>query len=75
MRTQKLLSVLIAAICCACPASTGASAQRYPNRPISLVVPFPPGGLSDVPARIIAPELQQLLGVPVVVETNPADQE
>jgi len=48
-----------------------ARAQAYPNRPISLVVGFPPGGSNDVVARIIGPKLGQLLGVPVVIENRP----
>jgi tripartite-type tricarboxylate transporter receptor subunit TctC len=48
-----------------------ASAQTYPQRAITLVVPFAPGGLSDVPARILAAELQPRLGQSVVVENRP----
>jgi tripartite-type tricarboxylate transporter receptor subunit TctC len=44
-----------------------ARAQAFPERPITLVVNFPPGGLTDVPARMIAPAMQTLLGQPVVV--------
>jgi tripartite-type tricarboxylate transporter receptor subunit TctC len=36
----------------------GAQAQNYPNRAITVVVPFPPGGLTDVPARVFAAMLQ-----------------
>src|SRR5215212_9791532 len=48
-----------------------AAAQVYPDRPISLVVGFPPGGSNDVVARIIGPKLGQLLRVPVVIENRP----
>src|SRR5689334_13965361 len=43
-------------------------AQNYPNRTITIVVPFPPGGLTDVPARVFAGLLQQKIGQSVVVE-------
>ena len=47
-----------------------AHAQDYPNRPIKLIVPFPPGGPSDVMARLVTPRLQAILGQPVVVENR-----
>jgi tripartite-type tricarboxylate transporter receptor subunit TctC len=45
-------------------------AQDYPNRTITLVVPFPPGGLTDVPARVFAAMLQQKIAQNVVVENK-----
>jgi len=50
---------------------TGPSiAKEYPDRPVKLVVPFPPGGSSDIPARLIAQKLEQVWGKPVVVENR-----
>lgn len=48
-----------------------AAAQNYPSRPITLVVPFPAGGSTDVVARITGQELSKRIGVPVVVENRP----
>jgi tripartite-type tricarboxylate transporter receptor subunit TctC len=48
-----------------------ARAGDYPSRPVHLVVPYPPGGSSDIQARIIAPELERELGKPVVIENKP----
>jgi tripartite-type tricarboxylate transporter receptor subunit TctC len=45
-----------------------AQADDYPSRPITLIVPFPPGGSTDVAARIIADRMGALLGQPVIVE-------
>lgn len=45
----------------------GALAQRYPSRPITLIVPWSPGGSTDVTARALAPKLEKTLGVPVQV--------
>ncbi len=52
-------------------ALTGAAGAEFPNRTITLLVSFPPGGLTDIPARILAPEMQQRLGVSVIVENKP----
>ena len=46
----------------------GAEAQTYPSRPITLVVPFPPGGSTDAAARIMAERMRVPLGQPVVIE-------
>ena len=58
---------LVAALALAIFAST-AQAQNYPTRQITLVVPFPPGGSTDVAARILAEHMRQRLGQPVVIE-------
>jgi tripartite-type tricarboxylate transporter receptor subunit TctC len=49
-------------------AIAGAQAQTYPSRPITLVVPFPPGGSTDAAARIMAERMRSSLGQPVVIE-------
>lgn len=48
-----------------------AYADSFPNGPIKLVVPYPPGGASDVTARLLADKMQRSLKVPVVVENRP----
>jgi len=47
---------------------TGASAQNYPSRPISMIVPFEAGGTSDVIARTVAEQMSVALGQPIVIE-------
>ena len=44
--------------------------QSFPSRTITFVVSFAPGGLTDIPARMIAPEMQNRLGQPVIVENK-----
>ncbi len=46
-------------------------AQQWPNRPITLIVSYPPGGTADLMARTIAPPLGKILGTSVVVENKP----
>lgn len=46
------------------------SAQRFPERPIKVVVPYPPGGPLDVVARLLAPRLASQLGQPVIVDNK-----
>ncbi len=48
-----------------------AAGDKYPSRPITLVVPFPPGGSVDVMARQYTESLGRILGVPIVVENKP----
>ena len=48
-----------------------AKAQTYPERPITFIVPFAPGGLTDVPARLAAALMQERIGQTIVVENKP----
>jgi len=60
---------LAAAFLAACILATGAaSAQTYPSRPITLVVPYPPGGATDAIARIMQDSMSQALGQQIVIE-------
>ena len=46
----------------------GANAQTFPSRPVTLIVPFPPGGSTDTIARIMADKMKSTLGQSVIIE-------
>ncbi len=48
-----------------------ARGQTFPTRPIRLIVPFPPGGVSDLMARLVATHMERALGQPVVIDPRP----
>jgi tripartite-type tricarboxylate transporter receptor subunit TctC len=69
--TQATRLCLVALVAFVAAGVNPAAAQSYPNRPIKLIVPWPPGGGVDTAARLIAEPLAQRLGQPVVVDNRP----
>lgn len=63
---RKLLFLAAAAL-----AFSAAAQAQYPDKPIRLIVPFPPGGAAELGARIYSVPLGQALGQPIVIETKP----
>lgn len=64
---RRLLILLVAMLCSGTAFAQGA----YPNRPIRLIIPWPPGQATDLAGRLIAQELQKALGQPVVPDNRP----
>ena len=60
---RKLLAVLLFTPCCAL-------AQAYPAKPVRIIVPFPPGGTTDLVARIVQPKFQEHLGQQLLIENR-----
>ena len=67
----KIFRLCILALCLGMALPSVASAAAWPQSTIKAIVSFSPGGANDLVARIIAPELSKILGVPVVVENVP----
>ena len=72
MNRMKALAALLASAALGLSLHVGAIAQdKFPTRPIQMVVPFPPGGVADIVARAISPALEKGLGQSVVVINKP----
>ena len=67
---MKRLAAFVTAVCAA-GLALEAGAQPFPAKPIRIVVPFPPGGTSDILSRLIGPKLTEKWGQSVVIESRP----
>ena len=69
--TLKKLAGFLLIVAAALTVSWAALAAEYPSRPVTLIVAFPPGGPSDVLARIVGKRLQEILHQPFIIENRP----
>ena len=69
MTLHRIAAAAVAAACAL--AAPTALAQTYPSKPLKVIVPFAPGGFTDVAARILQKELGPVFGQPIVVENKP----
>jgi tripartite-type tricarboxylate transporter receptor subunit TctC len=66
-----VLACLVQAVCAFCLTLSPVQAQPYPNRPIQMVVPAVPGATSDITGRLLAEEMEKLLGTKVIILNKP----
>jgi len=64
----KVLKALLIGLMLLCP--TLAMAQDFPNKPIKLIVPFPPGGPNDIIARVVGQRMSEIVKQPIVIENR-----
>lgn len=67
-RHCKVALMQVLAACFAMAVASGAQAQPYPSKPVKMIVPFPPGGTTDVVARVVGQKVGDKWGQPIVVE-------
>jgi tripartite-type tricarboxylate transporter receptor subunit TctC len=65
------MRVFLALLFCVVVANAAPAAESYPTRPIRLLIPFPPAGITDLSGRLVAEGLRAKLGQPVIVENKP----
>ena len=66
---MKRVSLLLAAVLLAC-AGTAMAQDKYPSKPVKILVPYAPGGATDIITRVVSEQLRQSLGQPFVVENK-----
>lgn len=68
MHRSSLVPLIALALALSCATAT---AQPYPNKPLRMVIAFPPGGTSDFVGRVVANKLSEYLGQPIVIDNKP----
>ena len=68
---KSLLSILLASACLALGLAPAGAQDKYPTRPIKILVPYAPGGATDIVARVLGDRLREQIGAAIVVENKP----
>ena len=67
---RRLAACLLLGSAALLPAVQSIAQEKFPSRPIRVLVPWPPGGTVDIVARVIAPKMAEGLGQPMVIENR-----
>src|SRR5215475_7779002 len=70
MRMKRSALLLLSALCLALPGAAAAQ-DKYPSKPVKILVPYAPGGATDIISRVVGEQMRQILGQPFVVENKP----
>ncbi len=68
---KRLGLILLAAFCWAAGTAAAGAQDKYPSRTIRILVPYAPGGATDIVARIMGEQMRKILGQPIIVENKP----
>ena len=68
---KRLTAILLSAACLALGMTAASAQEKYPNRPIKVLVPYAPGGATDITARIVGDEIQKITGQSFLVINKP----
>ena len=71
MKSGEMMRAFLGLLFCVALSTAASAADPYPTRPIRLLIPFPPAGITDLSGRLVAEGLRAKLGQPVVVENKP----
>ena len=68
---KSLLSILLTSACLALALAPASAQDKYPSRPIKILVPYAPGGATDIVARVLGDRVREQMGATIVVENKP----
>jgi len=68
---KRITMTLLAGLALAIAAGPATAQDKYPSKPVKIIVPYAPGGATDIVARILGEQMRQILGQPFVVENKP----
>ena len=68
---MKRLGILVLSACCLAVGGLATAQDKYPSKPVKVVVPFGPGSATDIVIRIVGEHMRPILGQPVVIENKP----